>query len=833
MRQPIYIVQLGSGLYLDDLGVLHQGAPPAVPSHALPGGVLAKAHELSKLAGTFKDIGGKLPSQDAGPEFDKFAEKLASLGLPGNDMAKLLGVVGKIAGALGTVFVALGAAVAVGKMLGLFDEGPSALEKLVDARFDALTEQIRALSVLKATKDLEEHKNALVAAIATVKEFVSQRDSGTLTDAQIEARLVGLRTEFTVSSTAHFIGLLDSVTYTPLFSSDEYSKVWPWIASHLFRIPSEGPPQPAPFPGSETPVFDHRLAVMLAPQTAQTVLAAIRSLSPEFRTTGDFRPTLRSLSEKLTNLTASIRNSSLARTIYTEGDFSSPIDDFYVDDPFPGLVEPHLKADYSIVVGAMDLCNHNDSFFVDVAKAFGPPPGPSRRGSLDFRWRPPARLERIPIASGFVHADGTPLVQYRILNAKECADAANESSAQDYADILVSSGYMTLVQLAAQLSHATTQPDKSETVHGNVVLARKPKPGAVVTVVSEAGPVIFTPVGKIEAQAWREPQDVRAFTVASTQSLPRVAPLIQYRIVLRTLASAAPPHVWTEPQYDPAIQSSAYVPDPRDPSFLRLELTTSFDAMLDEVVLAEGSSQSKARRFEREVTLKAHTFDWWIPVQPNPKVSDSAKNAVPQPSVASSSLPKPSLPRPAPRVKALGRPSLDPASATFAPAAVLGLGWEEGGQTWDGRHREMQETTVSIKVSLDWRGDSLYVAIENDSKDRNYVLFLVVEEKFGSVEEGDEVPKVLHTAFRISVNGQLTHVPQSLFDEERAASSKQREFAEKFAVSVAPKPGAPVLGAITLNELATDAGVARLAATLRRVDPEAFRKLTRSSKNVG
>lgn len=194
---------------------------------------------------------------------------------------------------------------------------------------------------------------------------------------------------------------------------DQYLKVWPWIASHLFRVPAGSPPQRAVFPAVNAAHFDHRLAVLLAPQAAQTLLALVRSLSPEFRTTGDFRSTLRDFAPKLSALATSIRNTTLARTIYTEADFSWLITDFYVSDPFPGN-NPTLKSDYSFVVGAMDLCNHNDAFFPNVVKGFGvPAPAPSRQGSFDFRWQPPARIVRDPLPSGFFHTDGTPVIHYR------------------------------------------------------------------------------------------------------------------------------------------------------------------------------------------------------------------------------------------------------------------------------------------------------------------------------------------------------------------------------------------------------------------------------------
>lgn len=818
MSDPVYVIKLGSGLYLDDHGVLHHGPIPPVPSYDMPGGVLATANDISKLSKTFLDIGDAMPNKDDGEKFTKFAAKLSKLGLPGDDMAQLLGVVGKIAEVAGTVFVVLGVAVAAAKMLGLFNEGPSPLEVLVKARFDALDREIRALHTLAVQKDLAHQKDALAAARSTVQSFVSQRDSGTMTAAQIESRLQTLITELSLLSVNQIIALLDPVTYTILFDKYEYLKVWPFIAGHLFRVPDGSPPQRATFPAENAPFFDHRLAVVLAPQAAQTFLVLVRSLSPEFRTTGDFRPTLRDLADKLSTLAETVRNTALARTIYFEGDFGWLIDDFYVDDWLPGITDPVLKPDYPLVVGAMDLCNHNDAFFPDVANGAGVPfPGPSRRGSLDFRWHPPARLERVPISSGLVHSDGSPVIQYRIVNRKECADAANDQSLQDYSDLLLSSGYLTLVQLAAQLRHATTQPDKSETVHGDVLLLRHPQPGAEVTVKSGPGPILFAPGGEIKAQAWREPQKVQAFAACSTQLIPRTPPLIHYRVLLRTLYSGFPPRGYHEQDYNTAVQSASYIADPLHPGFKRLDLSTSFDAVMHEELLTEGSSQIEARHVERTLSFKAHTFDWWIPLQPLPGVSDSAFATVTDRHVVGN--------RPSPKFTLSGSASIEIANAF---SVVLGLGWEDGAQTWQGHHREMLETTIQMRVRLDWQGSNIRVAIENRPEDRNYTVFLVVEETFGSIESDEQPPKVLHTAFPVAINGQLTFVPQSLFDQEKEASDKQRAFAEHYAVSVNPKPGDPVIGTISMGELTTEAGVARLAAALRQFEPEVLEKLIRT-----
>jgi hypothetical protein len=824
MSEPAYTIRLGSGLYLDNEGVLHQGVTPPVPSYAMPGGVLATLNEASKLAKTFQDIGGKLPNKSDSQKYTEFVDKLKDMGAP-EELGKLLAVVGQIASAIGTVFVAAGVVVAAAKLLGMFGEGPSPLEILIKARFDALDKEVRALQNLISAHDLRTQRDALIAARSAVESFVSQRDSGTMTAAQIESRLQTLISLLSVDSMGKILSLLDSSTYTVFFDTDEHTKVWPWITRNLFRVPVKQAQQRATFPAVNAPVFDHRLAVPLAAHAAQTFLAIIHSLAPEFRTTGDFRPNLRDCADKLSDLAQTLRDTALARTIFTESDFMSPIDDFYVSEPLPGLTPPSLKPDYYLVVGAIDLCSHNDAFFSDVAKGGGVAfPGPSRRGSLDFRWRPPAKLARRALSSGLVHMDGSPIIQYDITNPKECADAANQQAEQDYSDLLLSSGYLTLVQLEAQMRHTATQPNPSETVRGDVLLQRLPQTGSEVTVHSDGGPFLFTATDDIEAQAWRQAQKVRAFASCTTQAIPRTAPLIHYRLLLRTLSSAFPPRLWLNPHYE-SVQSADYANDPLHTGFQRLFLQNSSAGVLHEELLLEGSSQSGVRHIEPTLEFKAHTFDWWIPVQPNPRVSDHVSATREVRTIAGKSPGKAPFKIP-PTIASLILPVRDRVDASV----VLGLGWEDGAQTWQGERREPAEATIKVKVKLDWQANRINLAIENRPEDRNYIIFLVLEETFGSVESDEQAPKVLHTAFPIAINGQLTFVPQALFDQEKKARERQKSFAEEYAITAVPGPGDPINAMIHPGELTTDAGVARLAATLHQFKPELVKKLIRKQQ---
>lgn len=827
MSDPAFITKLGQGLYLDSNGVLHQGLPPAkAAQYEMPGGPLTDKNMIDKLAKAFKEIGDAIPNKDDAARFKKFTDAVEKLGGKNSeDLVKVLGVIGKIAGAVGTAFVVLGVVVAAAKLLGLFGDGPDPLETLITARFDALDREIRSLQTQISSRDMRNQRNALMSARAAAESFVSQRDSATMAIADVEARLQNLTTLLQLISGTEVLNMLDSSTYVGFFDPDEHKKVYPWVTRNLFRMPEGGAPEWVRFPTANAPVFDSRLALPLSAQAAQTFLSLIVSLFPDYRTTGDFRPQLRNAAQKLTELAASVKNVTLARTIFNAADFSELVSDFYVVDPLPGLTTPTLKPDYCRVIGAIDLSNQTDEFFADVrAPAAVPQPGPSRRGGLDFRWVPPAKLVRTSDALGVVHDDGTPILQYRIINAQECADAANNQSAADYASLLISSGYMTLTHLASQMRHATTQPIVSDTVRGNAFVGRTEQAGTEVTVHSK--PAFTYPPRPdrdrdIVAQAWRAPHATKALVLGTTQPLPRTA-LIHYRVFLRTLKPRGAQSVWNEPDYE-SVQHAEYRPDPLHSGFDRLYCDTVPSAILGQELLFEGTSSTEKRQVKKTVQTVAHTFDWWIPAKPlrhfNPL---DTIDAVVRDRLADAGI------QPAPIPAGSGAPPhaglaierrFDQVVAE-SQQIMIGLEDAKDAPPWTGFHREADQRPVLMQVDATWQDGSLRVVIENRPDDRNYVAWLVVEETFGSVESDEQPPKVLHTALKIPITGQLTYVPQSLFDEEGKIHVERELFFNEFATFLTPEPGEKIFDEIDPVELATSAGIDRFLALAKHRQPE-------------
>jgi hypothetical protein len=143
-----------------------------------------------------------------------------------------------------------------------------------------------------------------------------------------------------------------------------------------------------------------------------------------------------------------------------------------------------------------------------------------------------------------------------------------------------------------------------------------------------------------------------------------------------------------------------------------------------------------------------------------------------------------------------GTPPLAPSETLWestAPEAEAGLSylasWLDAAEPPAGQHRKPEESEVHLDYALNWQGDRMTISLTNNRpEDRNYVVYLVVEETLGS-------GVVLHTTQRIPVTGQLTYVPQSFFDEEAEAlgrlSKVLADFARRYAISVSKLPKHP------------------------------------------
>jgi hypothetical protein len=813
MGQAEFSVHLGGGLYMDSNGVLSHGPEPGKPVYPTPGGGLPV--NLETLEKVFQGMAKALPNKDDPKSREKFDKILHGIGMTDQDKENLIGLlqaVGGVASVIGSVVPIVGAALAIlTLLLGLFKEGPSALELLITRRFDELERKIKFLEIQGMQRDLRTQRSVISAALAALANYVVELKNTSPDEATLLLRQHEMRGQVEKAGVA-VRNLLDVSMWLASFEEKEHKWVWPWIAHRLFTFPKAAPPQRALFPAQNAPVFDHRLMVPLAIFGVTAYLTVLRASAPEFRSTRENREDLWEFADALERLAENMRREGLARTLYTAADFqggpgggipwglaAEEVIDLSIFGQPPYLAPGNTR----FAVGALDLRSHDDVYFTPGFTASSiQHPGPqfARQGLLNVRWMPPAKLERYeqPVLTlGWEPPNQPPRTQrrYRITNPEECAQAANAQAEQDYADLLYSSGYLNLIHLVATLRNEATDPDHSQTVRTEAWLRRKPGPSAAVVVESQ--PILLT--GVISAAAERQPQQYKATTWFTTQPLGRDRKL-QYRVWLRTLSTSFYPFggSWESEQEYRLYHQVGYTNDPEHPGCQKL--FTSTGSALDELKIAEGTSIPESRHEAGTAVLKAITYDWWIPVKPlgraeitlDPSVSIASLRAAGW-EAGGNAISPPALPTREGGVLPPRAPSAGIADFSAIRDIQLSdlIGWEDAKEPSKGQRRLAQQGEICLDYTLHWQADKMTISLKNNRPaDRNYVVYVVVEEKLGS-------GAVLHTVERIPIIGQLTFVPQSFFDQEFEAHARTaslfRELARRYAKSLRdiPRPGGP------------------------------------------
>lgn len=852
---PEFSVYLGGGLYMDSRGMLTRGPELGKPVYPVPGGLPVN---LDALASAFKGMAKALPDPEDPDSRKKFDDILDGIGMTADDKNNLINVlqgVGKVASVIGSVVPIVGAVIGfLTTLLGVF-KGPSPLEVLIEARFEELRRQIKALEILISQEFRTDRRSKIKAVLAAVTDYKKELDNSPPDEAALRQRRqrVGelLKDTETYSSVS---SLLDWTTYLATFDRKEFSAVWPWIPGRLFTFPPSGPPQRALMPQQDESVFYHPVMLPQAFFGVTGFLTALRAYSPEFRSTGEYRTDLRDFVSPLEELATKMRTEGLARTVYTAWDFQGgtgglawglgpeEVVDIPGFDPVIGLNCTRFT------VGAMDLRSHNDAYFRPgfyASTVQTLEPQFAKQGLLNVRWVPPARLER--------YTEGVPLNRlvrrYRITNPEECAAAANAQAEQDYVDLLYSSGYVSLVHLIATVRNEATDPDRSQTVHSWAWLRRKP--GASVPVKVKSEPFILLDV--ITSPAERQQLQYRATASFTTQPLNRDIQL-RYRVFLRTLRFSPP---WSSGEDYRNYYQVGYTDDPDDPGFKKLVTTTakeldSFQIPIEGSTELGATSIPETRETNGTAVLQASTFDWWVPVK-SPSVKPLAGvEILPGDTISKASLRAAGWEAAPDEVSPPALPTrgggVSPPRIPFSEAAEWYdavrdqtqfsdvVGWEEGGEPAGAQRRSVQQKEVQLDYALHWKADRLTVSLKNNrpAEDRNYIVYVVIEETLNS-------RAVLHTVERVPITGQLTFVPQSFLDEEAAEQKREaglfRDLARRYAKSLesplpSPEPGwlgldreliaaDPVLREFQLTNISDQQDFRRLAIVAAQHPPAA------------
>lgn len=637
MSEPVFNISLGGGLYMDSNGDVRSGPSPAAATYPIPGGGLlpiTKEAFEEAITGTAKALQGVvkvLPDpwdQKKDPDGEDWMDqesvkRLLNLGVPEGTI-DLLANIGGVAATFAKVIPIVGAVVVVLEQFFKFFSatGPSQMELLMEAHFLRVHSHLKADEMQSKLNVITRSRSIISTAMTELSQYLHEVNKLNPSLAELQRARASIH-NVRINARTEVETLLTHGTWLFVYLPDSF-KWATWLGDLLHVMPAGSPPPP-PKPAESAQAynnrFEHGMMVPTVTHALQSYLMLIKALIPEYRSTGAYGDELRRFTVLLEELTKTMRDRTLARTIYPIGQHRPFVHTFQTDLPAydvidPGVLfsspqSPHVAPTCSsFPVGAIDLCTFTDAFYQQQhyaainAGTADPMYGPPVISTMNVRWIPPAILE--PTQS---HA---PQVFYRITNPDECAAAANAQSEVDYGKLLLSSGYLNLVQMTTLMRHLTTEPDRSETVTaGDVILIRNPQKAKDVKVKSED--IIFT--GEIESPASREPAQCRAILPLSTQPLREVG-MMPYRIVLRTLRSILPSNHWKDPDYAD-YYSTRYESDPNHAGFLRLVTETNDPFALDEHELASGTSPEVLVLVQPpndKVELLAHTFDWYVPM---------------------------------------------------------------------------------------------------------------------------------------------------------------------------------------------------------------------------
>jgi hypothetical protein len=813
MSDVEFTIRLAPGLYMDSMGRFISGPVDTVPTHPAPGG------GIPFDPNTFKKSLTSISDSLAKTSDPKTKAALLDLGVP-NEVIGLLGQIGEIAGTLAKVVPYVGAVLEIGKLLGIFKGGPDPVLQRIDLLWHQTATLIEAKDAKWTAKEIFVHKERVLAGLNKVAEYQEDLKPSSGVDPDIlRARLIDLRNMHD-DIFDNLIPLLAPSLWQSQLDGEHFKMVW---APNLFFDPGPGEPgtnQRAFIPGGKVDRFDHRVMAPIVSSMVQVYLTIIKQMVPEYRSSREFEESLSQITKLVEPLANLMRTQTLARTHWYPQDFAYlyPVQPtLFFQPPQPDLAGWH--------VGALDLRTESVPAPPNIPFGFNwildHSGYPLQRGAMQFNWIPPAQVE--------LEDHGNMGTRFRVLNPDECAKAANERSEELYAELLYSSGYLNLVHVIGLLRHVYTVPSKSENVDGVVSPSRSPILPRTTTTVTGAKVFPYPPATST-AEVERQTTFIRANV--STQPSERVR-RFTYRIWLRTLNAKAD----GTSDYGSVYQTS-YVDETTSPSadmkpFKKLVSVFAAEGVLDQKKLTADSKTPREIVTEgpETITLKADTFDWWIAVpsvvpslpQMSGIFSDLRDAGVLTSHAQAASAPKPPAPTPAPGKWADAQlvndyvyesPSIGPSEFVHAPSPA------PIGERRDVKHGQ----EVKVTYSLTWNQSDLIVRVEGRPQDRNYDLYLVLEEMLP-----DET--VLHTSFLIPVTGQLTFVPEKFFKEEQDLIDKSNDFWNDFnnhyTESRDLSPEDPI-AQINWRDLRTVEGIERVARLVRTEQPEVLGEFMRT-----
>jgi hypothetical protein len=763
---PDFVIDLGNGVVLDSAGRLTSAVSDNIARFSLS---MPLPIPKDAVHGVFGAIGSVVPQLDqiGSALAVKDADLFKALGLT-QELIDTFGEVADIASTVAMVVPYVNIAAALFKIFLAFDAADP-LGDLIRAEFNRLHARLDEAD----RRDLDAYvafcRSAFDPALTAVADYqvvLSKPEAYQAPGEVANKRKVAQDRLFHVQEK-----LTDALLHNWALPFDRvlYRDNWGYLQHILHTVPASGAPVPAAFPGGFVP-FDHRPMVQMLVYGISVYVTLMKGVIPEHRTTGQYHTALRAAADKLSAQMDRMRAETLARTLYR------PDVPFFKEGP---------RQFFVLAVGAMDLRADTDDYFRMAGNPADHPEW-NRSGNLYRLW---SLAPAVPNRGSAVDVDGDDWWTINPL----AVDLANTQSERDYAAVLTRSGYFTLAHLEALMRHLSTEPSRSETVTAAAETWRKTLPASPDRVKNDKIP--FSP--PIEAKVSREPAECKAYVTLTTQPVGSDS-AIGYRIRLVTL-----PDGTTETPFEWYVWNS-YEPD--GPRNRKLRVHVNDGLPLDPVssgshprLLVDSISPSEPIEKRGTVTLTADTFDWYIPRPDNPIAFERIKDiiragftAAPggRGSTGASQSPMPA-PAPPPAPGAGGQP-WSSSLATSVEMGVKAFGWDDGQQQWKGEKRDWTRTQVTLEYDLYWHRHQLSILLKARPQDRNYVVYLVVEEYLARSGQ------YLRTPVQIRFNGQLTYVPQSFFDAEQQAKNRANgilsRIEKNYTISRQPGPLDPVVG---------------------------------------
>ena len=793
MPGPAFALHIGGSTYVTVEGEVLFSLPEGVPAYPLPDGFRV---EPSRLAAAIKTMADPNIAVE-----DLLAEWVAAGETPEATKAlfKAIEVATIIGGVLLSVSqpVALVAAVIAGIVISAFagdedDEGYNAAttnslnvlkahatiaeaDTLLGMRAEI---QGRLEDLLGKRSDLETHKPTGAARLNLFKDMRDIVDS-------LSVPLVRIRDEDWMSA------------YNP----DAY-KARVGLSPVLAHYRNDGtlesvPPQP---PSLAT--FDYRIGVPMLLYTGLTFPAMLRMAIPWFRSTGSFRERLRLMARAIDGFVLKMQAESLSWTQHTaQSLFNHEVfpHALYFGSSFGMGFGQGVGLTRTYPVGAFDLSRYSDSYIFQRYAAAMTSGDTGALGTFDYTWEPPASL---------TDAVG------RLVDHQQGAVAANDQARDDYAQSLVTSGAMHLLLASATLRHLSAPPTESETVRGRTDSGRTPVADSPATAES---PLIF-PNRKVTADATLRTYKASARVRLSTQE-PGHEPALRYRVLLRTIDSKYGAEGWRSDGYMGRVWRSELEPIPEDDQNKRLRTDYATGFVLDEVLLYEGVSPASAtvRESPQPPILKAHTFDWYVPVvapwttelqelPPWAIYSDAGvagsrsmhlTEAESMVSGVASQVVRAQA-QPVLTMRSYGQLTYSALAPSTSVLDEIGIALQDV-DTASAERRHVRLEDVTLDWSLYWQDGLLEVKLTGRPTDRSCQVYVVVEEAVQSGENGPE--KWLHTPIAAELVNQTMLVPGSFFKEEGEAISAARalwyELIDRFSEVAEVGPLDPIAEAMS------------------------------------